>query len=91
MEEEKKSQKYEKAEKKVKRLRAFYANLITYVVVNVILFIINWVVGGSWWFYWVTIFWGIAVIWHAVSVFSGNKLGDEWEEKKIKEEMEKDK
>jgi len=41
------------------------------------------------WFYWVTVFWGIGIIWHAIGVFG--KLGKNWEEKKIKELMEKDK
>jgi hypothetical protein len=41
------------------------------------------------WFYWVTIFWGIGVIWHAISVYG--KLGKNWEDKKIKEIMEKEK
>jgi len=44
---------------------------------------------GALWFYWVTVFWGIGVIGHAIGVFG--KLGKNWEEKKIKELMEKDK
>ncbi|MFA6296458.1 MAG: 2TM domain-containing protein [Patescibacteria group bacterium] len=90
MEEQKQEEeKYKKAKQKVAQLKAFYINLVTFIVVNLILFIINLVIGGGWWFYWVTIFWGIAVIVHAISVFTGNKFDNEWEEKKIKEEMEK--
>ena len=86
-------EKYEKAKKRVEELRKFYGNLVTYTVINVILIIINLVTSpGSLWFYWVTIFWGIAILLHAskVFVFRGKFLGEEWEEKKIKEIMEKE-
>jgi hypothetical protein len=86
-------EKYEKAKKRVEELKKFYGNLFTYAVINVILIIINLVTSpGSLWFYWVTIFWGIAVFLHAsrVFVFRGKFLGEEWEEKKIKEIMEKE-
>jgi len=40
----------------------------------------------------VTIFWGIGVLIHASKVFvlKGKFLGEEWEEKKIREIMEKE-
>jgi len=85
--------KYEKAKKRVEELRKFYGNLVTYAVINVVLIIINLVTSpGSLWFYWVTIFWGIAILLHASRVFilKGRFLGEEWEEKKIKEIMEKE-
>ena len=86
-------EKYEKAKRRVKELKDFYRNLITYAVINVLLIIINLVTSPrSLWFYWVTIFWGIAVLLHASKVFilKGKFLGEEWEEKKIKEIMEKE-
>ena len=86
--------RHEKAKARAGQLRAFYTNLITYVLINIVLFIINWVTTpGYWWFYWVTIFWGIAVLIHGVTVFTmkGNLLGEEWEEKKAKEIEEKQK
>ena len=91
MEKETKEQKYDHAKEKVRNLKGFYTNLISYLVINVVLIIINYVTSpGYWWFYWVTIFWGIAVLIHAVQVFiTGNKLSKEWEEKKIDEEMKK--
>ena len=84
---------YKRAKKRVGELRGFYEHLIAYVVVNIMLVIINLVTSpDTLWFYWVTIFWGIGVIWHAISVFGKQgKLGKNWEEKKIKELMEKDK
>jgi len=86
-------EKYEKAKKRVEELRKFYGNLVTYAVINVILVIINLVTSpASLWFYWVTIFWGIAILLHAsrVFVFKGKFLGEEWEEKKIKKIMERE-
>jgi len=85
--------KYEKAKKRVKELKDFYRNLVTYIVINVILIIINLVTSpGKLWFYWVTIFWGIAILIHASKTFilKDKFLGEEWEEKKIKEILEKE-
>ena len=84
---------YKRAKKRVGELRGFYEHLIAYVVVNIMLVIINLVTSpDTLWFYWITIFWGIGVIWHAISVFGKRgKLGKNWEEKKIKEIMEKEK
>ena len=86
-------EKYEEAKRRVKALKDFYRNLITYAAINVLLIIINLITSpGSLWFYWVTIFWGIGVLLHGlkVFVFKGKFLGEEWEKKKIKEIMEKE-
>nr|CBH38813.1 hypothetical membrane protein [uncultured archaeon] len=84
---------YKRAKKRVGELRGFYEHLIAYVVVNIMLVIINLVTSpDTLWFYWVSIFWGIGVIWHAISVYGKlGKLGNKWEEKKIKEIMKKEK
>ena len=85
--------KYEKAKKRVEELKSFYGNLAAYVAINAILIIINFVTSPrSLWFYWVTIFWGIGILIHAskVFIFKGKFLGEEWEEKKIKEILEKE-
>ena len=86
-------EKYEEAKKRVKELKGFYRNLITYVAVNICLIVINLITSpDSLWFYWVTIFWGISIVLHASKVFilKGKFLGKGWEEKKIKEMMEKE-
>ena len=84
---------YKRAKKRVGELRGFYEHLIAYVVVNIMLVIINLVTSpDALWFYWVTVFWGIGVIWHAISIFGKQgKLGNNWEDKKIKKIMEKEK
>ena len=86
-------EKYEEAKKRVKELKGFYRNLITYVSVNIFLIVINLITSpDSLWFYWVTLFWGIGIVLHASKVFvlKGKFLGKEWEEKKIKEMMDKE-
>jgi uncharacterized membrane protein YecN with MAPEG domain len=85
-------ERYEKAKKRVEELKKFYGNLVTYVAINIVLIIINLLTNpGNLWFYWVTIFWGIAILLHASRVFilRGRFLGEEWEERKIRELMEK--
>ena len=86
-------ERYDKAKKRVEELKKFYSNLVTYIVINIVLIIINLVTSsGSLWFYWVTIFWGIAILLHAsrVFIFKGKFLGEEWEQKKIKEILERE-
>jgi uncharacterized membrane protein YgdD (TMEM256/DUF423 family) len=82
-----------KAKKRVQDLKAFYSNLATYVVINIVLIIINLVTSPhKLWFYWVTIFWGIGLLLHAskLFVFKGKFLGDDWEERKTRQLMEKE-
>lgn len=90
---DKNSESYQRAKKKVKEMRDYYTHLIVYAGVNVMLFVINWVTSpGAWWFYWVTVFWGIGILWHTIAFFFTDRMGgSEWEERKIKEQMEKEK
>ena len=84
---------YEKARKRVKEIKGFYLNLITYLVVNLVLLIINLVTRPHHlWFYWVAIFWGIGILFNAANVFlrKGRFMGSEWEEKKIKKMMDRE-
>jgi len=47
---------------------------------------------GALWFYWPLLGWGIGIAIHGLSVFVfGQFFGSEWEERKIKEIMDKDK
>jgi pheromone shutdown protein TraB len=90
---------YEMAKKRVEKIKSFYTHLLVYVIVNAFI-IISMVnrssVGFKMFFNWETFstafFWGIGVVAHAFSVFVPNFiLGGQWEEKKIKEYMEKEK
>ena len=65
-------ERYEQAKRRVEELREFYNHLTAYIIVNTVLAIINFVTSPwIWWFYWVSIFWGIALM-HGASV---SKLG----------------
>ena len=84
--------RYKKARKKVEELKGFYIHLFIYILVNLGMFIVNIVTTpGELWFYWPLFGWGIGILAHAMSVFGIRGLfGKEWEERKIKQIMEKE-
>ena len=92
-----------RAKKRVKDIKGFYIHLIVYVLVNVFLSGIiifglsqsgdsfneitsNFGVYSTW------VFWGIGVFFHWLGVFGFKSLGlgADWEERKIKELMERE-
>jgi hypothetical protein len=88
--EENKEQKYLRAKDKVDKLRKFYGNLTTYVLVITLLAFINYWTNdwGYMWFLWPAFGWGIGVGFHAINVFNMNPFfGRDWEERKIREFM----
>lgn len=92
-------QKYIRAKKKVKAIKGFYVHLTVYLLVNAFLIITRAFSDGDGWnefWQWQTyntaIFWGIGIVFHAFNVFGMNfLLGSNWEERKIKDIMDKDK
>lgn len=79
---------YERALKRVKEIKSFYNNLISYIVVIPVLVIINLITSPkNLWFYWPMLGWGMGVAAHGLSVFS---IGRNWEERKIQEILEKE-
>lgn len=90
--------KYLEAKKRVKKLKGFYIHLTIYVLVNLMIVLINYqdLKPGESYFKWenfITLFfWGIGLLAHAMSVFVPQfVLGKNWEERKIKELMDKEK
>ncbi|MFV5701123.1 2TM domain-containing protein [Flavobacterium sp. XS2P12] len=89
---------YKEAIARVKKIKGFYTHLIVYIVVNLMIVVLNIKdldVGESYW-QWrnftTAFFWGIGLTSHALSTFMPNWIfGKNWEEKKIKEFMEKEK
>lgn len=71
----------------VRQLKRFYRDLMSYIFINIILVVINLVSSPQHlWFYWVTLFWGLAVFYHGITVFGpARKFNKEWEERKIQE------
>lgn len=85
------NERYERARKRVENLKAFYTHFTVFILVNIMLFTINMLNDpGHWWFIYPLGGWGIGLVAHGLSVFSFGFFGPEWEEKKIKEYMEKD-
>ena len=83
--------RYQEAKKRVEEIKGFYLHLASYLFVNVALIVINLLTSPEYlWFIWPLIGWGIGLIVHAFTVFGGF-WGKGWEERKIKEIMEKDK
>ncbi len=91
--------RYEFAYKRVKRIKGFYVHALVFVLVN--LFIIASSYNKSsfdsgiflrWETFSTALFWGIGLLAHGLSVF-GRYLffRQDWEERKIKEFMEKEK
>lgn len=84
-------ERYERARKRVHTLRDFYQHLMVFSLVNTFLFILNLLTYTDyWWFIYPLFGWGIGLAAHAISTFSGGFFGGKWEERKIKEYMEKD-
>ncbi|WP_339660221.1 2TM domain-containing protein [uncultured Polaribacter sp.] len=96
-------QSYLRAKKRVKAIKGFYVHLVVFVLVNIfisgiIIFglmqsgysfydaITNFGVISTW------LFWGIGLVFHWLGVFGFQSLGlgKDWEERKIKEMMEKE-
>ncbi|UOE38176.1 2TM domain-containing protein [Chryseobacterium oryzae] len=87
--EETKNDSYERAHKRVKEIKSFYANLISYCIVIPFLVIFNLITSPNHlWFYLPMLGWGIGIIAHGMTVFA---IGKNWEDRKIKELMEKEK
>ncbi|MFC3159978.1 Histidine kinase [Chryseobacterium arachidis] len=82
-----KDKAYERAQKRVKEIKSFYGNLISYCIVIPFLIIINLITSpDNIWFFFPMLGWGIGVVAHGMSVFA---IGKNWEERKIREILEK--
>lgn len=92
----KKEDAYLRAQKRLKQIKGFYWHTFWYLAVNI--FIVGSLYrstdGDIWNFgaFSTPIFWGIGLSFHALSVFGKNLVfSKSWEDRKIKEYMEKDK
>ena len=90
--------KYQEALKRVKKIKGFYTHAIVYVFVNIMIVFLNVknLDPGESYFqfknFMTAFFWGIGLVAHGLSVFVPNWImGQNWEERKIKEFMEEEK
>lgn len=80
---------YKRVQKRVKEIKSFYMNLISYCTVSAFLIFINLFTSSrNHWFWFPVLGWGIGVASHAFQVFG---VGESWQEKKIREIMNKQK
>src|SRR5690606_22215551 len=91
-------ERYQRAAKQVKKIKGFYSHALVYIVINIMIVIINIqnLDPGESYFHWhnfITLFfWGIGLLAHGLSVFIPTMvMGKDWEERKIREYMEKSK
>jgi hypothetical protein len=89
----KKDNKYFKAKEKVVKIKKFYTGIMLYVLVISFLAGINYYT-NQWrnaWFLWAASGWGIGLFFQGASAFNWNPMyGKDWEERKIKEYMDKE-
>lgn len=80
-----------RAEERVDAKIRFYVDFIIYVIVNSILFVINWLYTPEfWWVAFPLFFWGIGVFVKFLKAFVFvDKFNEDYKERKIQEEMEK--
>lgn len=86
-------ERFRQAKKRVEELKGFYGNLVSYIVVNLGLMILNLMTSPEHlWFFWPMFGWGIGVMFHAMKVFNFTPfVGKDWEERKIRQFMEEEK
>lgn len=73
----------------VRELKGFYAHFISYVLVTIFLFIINYLTSpGYIWAWWPALGWGIGIAAHAITVYKEfNLFGPEWEKKQVEKRL----
>ena len=86
---------YLRAKKRVESLKGFYWHLAVYIAVNAFLILLIGANSSQGYFSfgaWSTaFFWGIGLFFHFLGVFGSNiAFGRDWEERKIKEYMDKE-
>lgn len=85
------AKRYEKAKERVELIKGFYGNLTSYCIVIPVLAYINFTTTSFVWVIFPAIGWGIGLIAHGLKAYGYNPLfGKGWEERKIKEFMERE-
>ncbi len=83
--------KYERAKKQVEELKSFYIHFAIYLIMVPVFIYLNYRSTSFPWAIFPIAGWGFGVIGHAMEVFGYNPfLGKDWEERKLKELMDKD-
>ncbi len=82
--------KYIRAVERVGKIKEFYQNVITYVIMIPVFIFINLRFSPNFHWFWFPMFgWGIGVLFHGLEAYNYSMfLGKNWEDKKIKELMD---
>lgn len=85
-------ERYERAKQRVDILRGFYGHAMVFVIVNLGLAVYNLATSPDRiWFIYTLAGWGIGLVAHgAYAMGTGRFLGAEWQERKIREEMDRE-
>ncbi len=85
-------ERYERARQRVEILRGFYGHAVVFVIVNLGLAAYNLTLDPDrLWFIYSLAGWGIGLVAHgAYALGSGRFLGEAWQERKIREEMDRE-
>ena len=84
--------RYDRAHKKVQEIKGFYIHLIVFAVVIPMIIMVNFTFSPGYKWFWFPLFgWGLGLFFHWFGVLGVDKLGfgKDWEERKIKEYMNK--
>ena len=86
-------ERYYRAQKRVEEIKQFYQHLTVYLLCNPIVIAVNLMTSpGFLYFWWSLLGWGMAVVLHGLKVYNfGLFFSKEWEDRKLKEFMEKEK
>ena len=85
-----KDKRYQKAREKLEAIKGFYGNLSAYLIVIPLLIWINYRTTSFPWAIFPSLGWGFGVLMHGLEAYGINPLwGKRWEERKIKELMER--
>ncbi|MEN1785168.1 MAG: 2TM domain-containing protein [Bacteroidota bacterium] len=83
--------RYEKAQKRVEALKGFYAHLMVYTAVIILLIVLNIYTTAFPWVLFPALGWGFGLLAHGLDAHQYNPfLGKDWEARKIEELMKKD-
>lgn len=81
---------YIRAREQVKKEKKFYGSLAAYCIIIPVLAVFNYLSSDQLWVIFPAIGWGLGLAFQAMAVFNYNPfLGKDWEERKIKEFMDK--
>ncbi|MET2985015.1 2TM domain-containing protein [Aureibaculum conchae] len=83
--------RYLKAKEKVEKMKGFYANVISYIIVIPFLAFLNYKTTSFPWVIFPVLGWGFGLVMHGMEAYGYNPLlGKDWEERKIREFMDKE-